>query len=69
MEYQFWKEIFDHMEVELMKLKEKEIGKRKCKGVEGRSLDLSCFIKDIDCNGVSKLIWRIEEGKKKMKGK
>ncbi len=42
------------MEAESIELEEKEIGKRKWKRWKERILSHSCFIKDIDFNGVSK---------------
>ena len=57
------------MEVELIELKEKERNGGKENGRGGGGLTLSCFIKDINCNGVFKWKGRIEMKIGKGKGK
>ena len=59
--YQVSSVIFDQREVKLMLVRKE----KKEIGGEGEGLGISCFIKDIDCNGVSK--WK--GLKKKMKRK
>ena len=65
----FRKRFFYHMEVELSQKKKKKKYGEKVKGVEGMGLSIFCFIKDIDCNGVSKWKGRTEKRRGKRKGR
>ena len=58
--YQVLLEIFHHMEVKLILV---SLKKKKGKGVKRRGVGISCFIKDIECNGVS--LWKEMKEKKK----
>ena len=63
--YQVSLEVFDHMEMKLTELKHRE--KESGRGWRGRGLGLSCFVKDIECNGIPKWKGRKEKKRKREK--